>query len=338
MISENPFKPIESIVETLLDESASFEQTKESLQELKVLFFEATGLNLDAEVNKEGLLFPMGEAIAPVFSAMCIDDVLRTKRFIMAMDMAISEHRKINSEKPVTILYAGTGPFAALVWPLLAKYTPKEVQLILLEAHTVCIDSVKRLLKAYDAYDYVKEMYHCDASNFQFEKKRMDVDIVLIECLHQALAREPQVAITFNLIPQLKNDVVLIPEQVRLDLSFIDMNEKKESCYFGAQESIETVFEVSKESVQKYFEKSTKSEISFESRIVMLDEEKKSMNDLVAISTEVIILDPFVLTTEESGLTIPYSLINLDVDSDIKGVETLFVLGQYPKLLTRFID
>ncbi len=185
-----------------------------------------SGLNQEVVVNSENIALSTGKAIGPKWAGMCLEDTTRTCKFITGIHKAIQEVLKKKPQSPVTILYAGTGPFATLILPFLSLYKPSELQLILLEVNAISIENLKKIINGFDAYEYIKAIYHCDASNFILPSE-FDADILLVECMQHALLREPQVTITYNLLPQLNKEAILIPQEISLHLALITMDPEK---------------------------------------------------------------------------------------------------------------
>ncbi|NER15551.1 hypothetical protein GWK08_19005 [Leptobacterium flavescens] len=334
---------LDVVTAVILGPEDDFSSLEQAVMDLKELFMEASRLNPEAQINKENLLLNTGVAIGPKWAGMCVDDVKRTKRFISGLDKAIQEVRSSKTKGPVHIMYTGTGPFATLVWPLLSKYTPEELQLVLLEVNTVSISSLKHLIKAFNAYDYIKEIYHCDASNFEYTSFNEDIDIVLIECLQHALMREPQVAITYNLLPQLRKDVILIPEEISLNVSLIDMDKKGEYEETGNEEysdfleEVDCVFRLDKQTVAGRSALNRQEVFNFDRREVVLEEDKLDRNDLLAITTDIKIFKDEQLHTYDSGLTAPLILADLNNAQKMKGVQTQYIVSNQPGIVSSII-
>lgn len=331
-------KKLAKITEKLLSENIENAFLKKSLEELKLLLVEVSGLNQEAAVNSENIFLSSGKAIGPKWAGMCLEDIPRTHKFIKAIHQAVQETLKKNPGKPVTILYAGTGPFATLALPLLSLYKPSELQLILLEVNTISIESLKRIIKGFDVYEYIKAIYHCDASNF-IVPSEFDADILLIECMQHALLREPQVGISYNLLPQMKKEAVLIPEEISLHLALIDTEKKDEYLAIENNEenrdyykNSEAVFTLNKTEIIENFSNFKKEGFQFPEKETYFSEEQLSNHDLIAVSTEITIFKNISLNTDESGLTVPLLLADLNHDQSVIGAKTQYIIGSEPGL------
>jgi predicted RNA methylase len=167
-------------------------------------------------------MLPAGKAISAVDAGRCIEDFMRTRVFLRAVDEAVADRRAAHPDRPVRILYAGTGPFATLVTPLLLRWPQDAVQVLCLEVHDVSAAALERLIDRLDLGGSVLGIARVDATTFAVpEPERFD--ILLTETMQRGLEKEPQVAIVQHLLPQLRPDVTLIPDEVRLSLSYVDL-------------------------------------------------------------------------------------------------------------------
>ena len=102
---------IRTILEYLKDE-IDYLRLLKATQEDKAILNNFTEKDLDSEEGKNDLYFENGKALSTYHAALCLDDLIRTKKFIRGIDKAIIEKSK---NKPIHILYAGTGSFAPLI-------------------------------------------------------------------------------------------------------------------------------------------------------------------------------------------------------------------------------
>lgn len=343
MIPAEAHKKLSEISDVILAEELDFFALKNAIEELKRLLFGLSRLNMDAKVNEQNLQLQKGYAIGPKWAGLCLEDMMRTKRFMCGIYKAVEKVKK-KKDGPVVIMYAGTGPFATLILPLLSKYSPKELQLVLLEVNEISIESTKRIIKGFDAYDYIKEMYHCDATNFEYRTHNDEIDIFLVECLQHALAREPQVAITYNLLPQLPKDVVLIPEEISLKAALIDMDLRdeymelidgiKRNDYY---ELVKPVFTINKETVLNHEGINEHGQLEFTQVATEFIDERLDENDAVAIATEITVFEDEKLAMDECGLTVPLILANLNVVDKMKGMNSRYIVDEFPRIHTEFV-
>ncbi|QNN40291.1 SAM-dependent methyltransferase [Pedobacter roseus] len=170
----------------------------------------------DDELNRRHIQSEMGQAIGTFWAAQCVKEILRTQRFVRSLYAAIKE-KLTQKAGPVQVMYAGTGPFAALALPVMMHFSPAEVQFTMLEINQQTYDILQQVLEAFNLRDYIAKCEIADATIYQLENT--NIDIVLSETMSRALIKEPQVAIMLNFAKQLPSDTIFIPEEISVGLS-----------------------------------------------------------------------------------------------------------------------
>ena len=194
--------------------------------DLYALLVAASGLQpeeFDPVVAVETRL-PYGSAISPMEAGHCVFDFSRTRMFALAVIDAIAERRRRDTTRPVHVLYAGCGPFATLLLPALHRFGPDDVVCSLIDIHERSLDGLSAVVAAAGFGPFIRSVELADATSYVIPDES-PVDVIVIECLLRGLSREPQVAITWNLLDQAGPDVILIPEEIRLELVCIDAEE-----------------------------------------------------------------------------------------------------------------
>ncbi|KZN44430.1 hypothetical protein [Pseudoalteromonas luteoviolacea] len=156
-----------------------------------------------------------GVAISPVQAAKCFEETVRTQLFAQGVAQAINDCIREN-EAPVRILYAGTGPYATLLIPLLAVSDNLPVEITLIDIHQENIDAVHKLINHFNLGHYHIRTHHADATLWQPQSSQERFDIIISETMTALLKREPQVYIFKHLVQFLAPEGVLIPQQVSL--------------------------------------------------------------------------------------------------------------------------
>ncbi|MEH6634639.1 MAG: hypothetical protein V7700_03930 [Halioglobus sp.] len=208
---------LNEISNTILDECSTDAELRHALDSFSSLCSNYTGILPDPSFDgwASDTLLASGVAINPRAAAHCVTDYLRSVQFIRGIYAAITTARIRFSAAPLRILYAGCGPFATLVLPLLGKLTPGEIQLTLLDVHQSSLNSVQRLLRHFELDSHLIETVQCDASSYQHATQ---LHIIIAETMQKALEQEPQVAITANLAPQLCTKGIFIPQKIEVEL------------------------------------------------------------------------------------------------------------------------
>jgi hypothetical protein len=140
VVSQNYITKLSAISDVIIAEEINFLDLRDKLHEMKSLFKTIAELddqdpNFTKDVHHE-----TGKAIGPRWAELCIDDMMRTKRFSKGAYHAITETLKHKKDgKPVTLLYVGTGPYATLVMHLTTKFKPEELQFIFVEVNPLSV-------------------------------------------------------------------------------------------------------------------------------------------------------------------------------------------------------
>ena len=325
-------KELDEISDIILNRNTNLGQLRNSLMDLKSLFFNVSEIDSTSADYLLDIHNETGKAVGPKWAELCIDDIMRTQQFIRGTHAAIQSVLETNKEKPVTLLYVGTGPFGTLIMPLLTQFKPSELQLILVEINPISVAALKNTIQNFGFEAYVKEIQSVDAAQMQLEKAE-EIDILLLECLQFALVKEQQVAITHHLLPQLRKDVLLLPEEINLSLSLIDS--KKKMAYLMSSEDgalpnyckkINSLFELNKANIL-----SRKSgELVFPEITTLLTEEDKKESDVVVITTEIKVFGNQRLEIDQCSLTMCYKIDSMENVKSKKGLITQYIVNETP--------
>ncbi|MFM2338089.1 MAG: hypothetical protein RL115_1282 [Bacteroidota bacterium] len=209
---------LKKITDSLLSTTLSYLDIRNNCIALSELFCSITQFDEHATTHQQHVLTTAGEAVSPVTAMRCVTDMMRTKQFLCGINKAIENKLKEKNEAPVVVFYAGTGPFATLLTPLTTRYTPAQLQLVLLEINPISISYLKLLIKELGIADYVKGMIEADATNYLIPTTYQP-DILVSETMKEALKKEPQLNIVANLMPQCGENCILIPEEIKINAS-----------------------------------------------------------------------------------------------------------------------
>ncbi|WAC01293.1 hypothetical protein N7U66_14480 [Lacinutrix neustonica] len=260
-------------------------------------------LNNATEVNG-------GMALSPQHAIDCINDYVRTARFIKGIYRAILDLK--NKKQAITILYAGSGPYGTLLVPLLPLFNSDDIQVTFLDIHESSIASVKTIINFLSYDKCVKEYLVCDASNFQAQIKDC-FQLIISETMDVALTKEPQVVITKSLQPLLCTHGILIPEEITLTTrhSFFSKEPKfkeKEGVCKGVLNTIEKstlLFSITKDTI---FENN--NAFCFDSETIEKGTIDANTPD-ICINTNIKIYSGIKLNAGESLITNPYCVSSL---------------------------
>lgn len=166
-----------------------------------------------------------GVAISSSAAAHCLLEFGRTTAFLRGIRKAITDLQERFPGERLHVLYAGCGPYATLLTPLLRLYEPSLLSIDMLDISTRSIESVKHLYATLGLEAYVNDYIVADAISYQVNKDR-PVHLLISETLNAALRNEPFVSIMQNLVPQLAEGAAVVPQQVVVDAVYLNMKEE----------------------------------------------------------------------------------------------------------------
>ena len=175
--------------------------------------------------DSQVIVLPTGTAICPTDAGRCILDFARTSKFLRGVHQAILSAQEKFPHQPIEVLYAGCGPFAPLAIPLVTRFGPDHLQFTLLDIHGRSIESVRRIIHRLGFDAYVRDYVQADAATYVYQPQAA-LHIAIIETMQKALEKEPQVANTANISPQLCPGGILIPEKISVDACLVDTSKE----------------------------------------------------------------------------------------------------------------
>lgn len=209
-----PFnKQLESLSKILLqsDNPGLLRNTVHQFHELYSLL---CGINA-GDITDDTIFLSTGKAISPISAAHCLLEYKRTTVFFRGIYKAILSVQKSFPGEKINILYAGSGPYASLVTPLTSFFTADELCFDILDINPVSLKAVKELYTKLGLLSYINSFIEADATKYRIEENRV-IHIVISETMNRTLEKEPLVHIMQNLIPQLQEKCVFIPQSVKI--------------------------------------------------------------------------------------------------------------------------
>lgn len=260
-----------------------------AIKEYHDLLTQASEIDPDDAAQRMHIQTDHGNAIGVYWAACCVKEIFRTQRFVKGLAQAIDDlHQK--GKKTVHILYAGTGPFAALALPIMLHYKPSQVKFTLIEINENSYQKLLALLKDLDLMTYVSRLELADATKYQI--KDTEIDIVLSETMNLALCKEPQVKIMLNLGSQVNEETVFIPQDIKITLCKETQN--------TSLEKIQTLIQFDSRFIKENARLKSVAD-AFKTHELTLD--LTAMQRLCYL-TEIIIYKDFKLKLNDSSLTL----------------------------------
>lgn len=278
-----------------------------------------------------------GVALSSSGAADCVDDYLRTVFFIKGVYKALIKLCADFPERSINVLYAGCGPYATLILPLLPLFNKERINAVLIDINNSSIKSVQNLLSIFNLEDYKMQLVEADATTY-IKPEDFSIDLAISETMHYALTREPQVAITKNIMQQLSSHSLFIPEEIKIDLafSFFDFEPYlKKAVYEGKGRKqlqpyshnvfVDRLFTINKE----HFSRENPNLI-IESSFYILPDNFADHPD-VCLFTEVKIYEDIELKTAESYITNPYCLVSMYSIKDYSEIQLIYDFSEIPQ-------
>lgn len=312
--------PLLSLVTRLLD-CGSAGQAKSVVDQLVKNLCEITGVELHPALflDEGASVTANGKAVSPTTAAQCAEDVERTRIFMQGVYAAVQQKLASAAAEPVHVLYAGTGPFALLLVPLLPLFTGQPLRVTLLDIHAESLEFLQRLLVVLelDSSELIEEIVCADACDWQAPH---NYDLIISETMRQGLLQEPQVSIFAHLQQFLKPDGGLLPQHIRLDLWLTHAGRtEKPPHHLG------NIFQLDKITAAQI----GNGDLSSLHGSLQIPAESIDWRDL-KLTTEICVLDDLVLCENQSQLTLPLYERNVRIKPG-SILQYHYAQGTYPR-------
>lgn len=318
------------ITDVLLDDQTGGNLLNDNLEIYRDILLSASGIDLGGEDEMNCIHTGAGVAIGTTWAALCLDDALRTKRFVSGLFQAVSAVMA-RRPGPVHVLYAGTGPWATLFVPLTTRFTPEQLRVTCLEINPGSLAKVEKTLTALGLSDYVEEYILADAATHIIAGKT-PVDVMLSETMQYCLIDEMQVPIVMNLMAQLDDEVIMVPERITLSLGVLTEHKTK-----GVNRSLGNIFTLDRASLKAYVPQGEHGD--FPTLRLPVPELNGLPAGPLAILTTIDVFGNQKLTHYESGLTYPQLVGEYPtVDNPLTAIDFTYQLVPTPLLEMAFLQ
>lgn len=344
------FSELKQVTEELLFQDHPG-KLREAAVRLYSLFSRVTGLdgNSDYPEDSYDTFLSNGKALSLTDAARCVLDYARTSKFLKGTFAAVHEAQERFPGGPIMILYAGCGPFATLAIPLATQFSAGEIQFTLLDISCKTLKSARQAFQALGLGGYIRDCVEGDATSFTYDP-RSPLHMILTETMQRALEKEPQVAVTSNLAPQLCQGGILIPEKITVDAYLFESSKEFTMLPSGSEEadsSLEAdrtrihlgrVFELTAENAGGLLVTRGTEALSDETRapaIVIDIPEGRNEGLELMLSTTVTVFDSVVLGDYDSPITVPVILGDISNGDQRTRIEFWYSYGSTPGLKHR---
>ena len=337
---------IQSICNCILNETSAPDELHGAVDEFVMICRKVSGICPDPAFQawSGDEFLDHGVAINPRAAAQCALDYWRTVVFIRGVYAATQSLRARSDGTPLDILYAGCGPFATLLLPLLGRFEPGEVNVTLLDIHQSSLDSVQLLCEHFDLRDHCLRLVRGNACSYQHPR---ELHLVIAETMQKALEQEPQFAVTANLAPQLSPGGIFIPQRIQVDLSLAASNKQQHEPrqpQLTEQQALPrgdsaarlaTVCTLSPEhaaaQLQSAVHKANSKMPELEATTVVIPAVDALAGLEPVLFTNIQVYGPYLLGSHESQITLPLVCHELLPLRAGKRYKVIYQLGRYPK-------
>lgn len=340
---------LKQIADELLLQQADDDRLSAAVIKLYSLCSSVTGISESSKHadGSEETGLPDGKALSPQDAARCVLDYNRTSKLLRGIHAAILEAQKRFPDTVIEILYAGCGPFAPLAIPLTSRFSSAEIQFTLLDIHKRSLDAAQSTFQAFGLTSFVRGFIQCDAASYKQAGPQV-IHIVVVEAMQAALEKEPQVAITINLAPQLCSGGIFVPERITVDCYLCDPTKEftilpveaddANSLLAGSGEDkvrakLGRVLELTAESCRNLLASGSSvehlGEFLFPKVILAVPEDLDGEFNIM-LQTTINAFDSIALSDYESGLTCPKILFDLGKIRRGDRIELEYHLGDRP--------
>ncbi|WP_430885037.1 phytanoyl-CoA dioxygenase [Fusibacter sp. JL216-2] len=330
---------LKEYTDVLLKSEIRYDELKEAVDASYDLYRSVSGLREDAPASREAVFLPTGKAIDSFEAGMCVKEFMRTKKFVAGLYEAILEAQNRFPNRKIHILYAGTGPFATLMLPMTSIFSPDQIKFTLLEINKHSINCLKKLITEFDVWDYVQDIVETDASMYSPDKSE-SIHIFLTETMQRALNKEPQVSITLNLIDQIEENAIMIPQNIRIDAVLFDHKRNKQRM-FGVEGAKDDYYEVlgrvidfDRGMAKMHGASYRENRRNYTLPIVTIEFPEKidQRFSSIKLMTQIHVYNEHVLSYYESSLNLPEKLLVIeDIENLPKHLELQYVISDIPK-------
>lgn len=299
---------------TIIDEPDNLGGIYKVIHELHSVYAEQSGVTAGDIIDAD-IMLPSGKAVSTIKAAHCLLEFQRTAVFVRGIYKAICRLKADFPLETIHVLYAGCGPYATLLTPLVALFNPSEITFTFLDINQVSLDAVKKMYDQQNLSEYVKAYICADATTYKIPEGTT-VHLAVSETMLNALMKEPQVAVMQNLIPQLPPMALFVPTTITVSAKLLDGKEEQRSTTAGVLPRRITLGEVYTISREQY---ATPQPVSFripdkvdDFKTLFLHTHIETYGDEVLTDYQCSLTNPKMITSvgEMEGKNITFNYLN----------------------------
>lgn len=296
---------LKKITQVLLADESSYGQIRDACGDLLQFFYRVAEFDETDIINQKHMQSAAGQAVSPQAAAVCIRDFMRTRVFMRGLNEAISTRLQAQPGKTVTVLYAGTGPFATLLLPLVSIFDATQLKMLLLDINPASIVYLNKVIRYFNLEPYVLQVVETDAVTYRIPAQ-WQPDIILSETMMPSLKTEPQVSIVANLVGQCPQ-AILVPEMIEIAACLYNSIKHNERRFIP----LETLLVFTKESAIEMASTQQLNTACFPVTRLEVQKPKQANYSRLALLTVIRVFNKHTLNLNDSSLTIPDFVYNM---------------------------
>jgi hypothetical protein len=318
---------LSKIADTILDQGTPRADLEAVLCEFLEMCSRASGVEPSPsfEAWAEDSFLDSGVAINSRAAAHCVTDFRRTVVFLRGVFAALTQAEQQFSNVPVKVLYAGCGPYATLLLPLLGRFDPGRLDVTLLDYHQQSLDSVAQLIEFFEYGDYRIKLLQADTCDY---RSSQPLHLIIAETMQKSLEQEPQFAVTANLATQLSPGGIFIPQKIEVELCLVNPEGKRVPLADVLTLSSDRVETLEKTAVQN--KQTGKRELA--SVLAEIPGELATHGFEALFFTRIQVFSDYRIADNEAEITLPSRCTELSPVKAGDRWEVSYQLGNYPKL------
>ena len=307
-----------SIMTVILDPNSNKDVLKKAIHSMDNIYSEIVDPEALSKLSGiERIPTPHGLAFSPIHVINCLTDVWRTSKYQRGICAAILELKKRFPKEPLHIVYAGTGPYATLLIPVLMTMNTQNLKFTFIDINQESLDMVSFIIKQLDLSHVDLELACGDASSMALDSP---AHLVVTETMTAALEMEGQVAISYNLGKQIKPNGILIPQEIQINAILADpqneLHQTEKKFRKDRRIHLGRIFNLNLHQILQNKNEGVPERLPASS--IQIPKEIPAQYQLM-LTTEIKIWKDIVIEEYQSGLTLPfpYSLKENNKDDSI---------------------
>ncbi len=322
------------IGDVLLDPGSSDEQLRACLTRFTRLCSEAGGIAPAAAFDAwAGDSFLQdGVAIAPQAAAHCAHDYYRSVIYLRGVHAAIEQLSRRFPGEVLHILYAGCGPYATLLLPLLPRYQPDVLSVCLLDIHPESLASVARLLDHFHLDRFAVHLQQADACRYVHPEP---LHLIISETMQKSLEQEPQFAVTAQLAPQLHQQGIWIPQKIEVGLCLTPTDSRSGPAPYPLGTMLALTPANAAGLLQSAVHHAERDKWELSPVLVEIPSLEDLASYRAALTTRIQVYGGFCLEQQEAEITLPQACTDLSPLRPGDHWEISYQLGNYPRFNVR---